>query len=82
MKNQWQLQEAQNSFNTVFEKALHSGPKIITHTDGETVILLSIYEYKKLTAPHTDLVDFFQNSPLYGVELDLEPIPVNEMRIP
>lgn len=72
MTNQWQLQDAKKSFNTAFEKVLHSGPQIITPKDGKTVILVSIYEYKKLTTTQTDLVDFFRDSRLYGVELDLE----------
>ena len=34
--------------------------------------MLSFDEYKKLTKPKTDLIDFFNKSPLHGVELDLE----------
>lgn len=72
MKNQWQLQEAKEQFPTVVQEALRSGPQIIIQPDGETVIVLSLYEYHKLAAPpKTDLVEFFRNSPLYGIELDL-----------
>ena len=72
MKNHWQLQEAKEHFNTVVEEALHSGPQVIVHDGEESVILLSFHEYKRLVAPKTDLVDFFRNSPLSGVPLDLE----------
>jgi hypothetical protein len=72
MKNHWQLQEAKTYFNKVVEEALHKGPQVIIYDSEESLILLSCHEYQKLAAPHTDLVDFFRNSPLYGVELDLE----------
>ena len=72
MKNHWQLHEAKIHFNKVVEEALHKGPQVIMYDDKESLILLSFHEYQKLAAPHTDLVDFFRNSPLYGVELDLE----------
>lgn len=72
MKNHWQLQEVKEHFNTVVEEALHRGPQVIMHEDEESLILLSFHEYQQLAAPKTDLVDFFRNSPLYDVSLDLK----------
>jgi prevent-host-death family protein len=72
MKNFWQLQEAQEHFNTVVEEALHRGPQVIVHEGEESLILLSFHEYQKLIASKTDLVDFFRNSPLCSVPLDLK----------
>ncbi len=68
----WQLQEAKNRLSEVVDKALHQGPQVITRRGAETAVVLSINEYRKMRRRETDLVDFFQASPLAGVELDLE----------
>lgn len=72
MKNQWQLQEAKKHFTEVIEKAVHEGPQVITRRGVDTVMIISIQEYQNVTAPQTRLTEFFRNSPLYGVSLDLE----------
>ncbi len=54
------------------DKAFESGPQLITRRGGETVVVISVHEYKKLTSPKTSLVEFFRESPLYGIDLDLE----------
>ncbi len=72
MKNQWPVQEAKKHFTEVIEKAVHDGPQVITRCGVETVIVVSIQEYRNFTAPQAGLAEFFRNSPLYGVSLDLE----------
>jgi prevent-host-death family protein len=67
----WQLQDAKNKFSEVVEKALKNGPQIITRRGIETVVIISIEDYQKLTRPKVDMVDFFRKSPLRGVDLDL-----------
>ena len=71
MKNMWQLQEAKNRLSAVVEEALHNGPQIITRRGQETVVVLSIKDYRKMAKPDQNLVDFFRSSPLHGVEIDL-----------
>ena len=68
----WQLQEAKNRLSEVVEKALHQGPQVITRRGAETAVVMSMADYRRIRQPETDLVDFFQASPLSGVELDLE----------
>ena len=68
----WQLQEAKNRLSEVVDKALRQGPQVITRRGAETAVLLSIDDYRRLRQPETDLVGFFQASPLAGVDLDLE----------
>ncbi len=68
----WQLQEAKNRLSEVVEKALHQGPQVITRRGTETAVVMSMNDYRKMRQPETDLVRFFQASPLAGVELDLE----------
>ena len=72
MKKSWSLQDAKNKFSQVVEDAQKDGPQIITKRGVEAVIVLSIADYKRLTKPETNIVDFFRQSPLYRIALDLE----------
>ena len=72
MGNVWQLQEAKNKFSNMVEKAHHDGPQFVTKHGKESVVVLAIEDYQKLNKPKSDLFSFFQNSPLSGINLDLE----------
>ena len=72
METKWQLQDAKNRFSELVEKAISLGPQTVTKRGIETVVVLSVDEYKKLTKPKSSLVDFFKNSPLKDAELDIE----------
>jgi len=73
MKTQtWQLQEAKNRFSQVVNKALSEGPQIVTRRGEEVVVILSSDEYAKLKQSQSSLLEFFRQSPLVGVALDLE----------
>lgn len=72
MNKAWQLHEAKNRLSEVVERAAHDGPQIVTVRGKPAAVLLSIDDYRKLTEPRVGLVDFFRQSPLHGVELDLE----------
>ena len=67
----WQLQDAKNKFSEVVAEALRQGPQIITRRGVQTVVVMSYDEYARLRKPQTDLVEFFQSSPLVNAELDL-----------
>ena len=71
MASIWQLQEAKNKFSEVVEAALNDGPQIITRRGVETAIVLSYEEYRKMLLKQKTLTEFFRQSPLVGVELDL-----------
>jgi prevent-host-death family protein len=71
IENQWQLQDAKNKFSNLVEKAQSSGPQIVTKHGRETVVVLSIEEYKKLIKPQKSLVQFLRSSPLASTELDV-----------
>ncbi len=68
----WQLQEAKNRFSEVVNKAITEGPQTVTRHGEEIVVVLSKAEYNRLKKSQGSLVDFFRQSPLVGVELDLE----------
>lgn len=69
---QWQLQEAKNRLSSVVKKASDEGPQIISVRGKPAAIVLSMEEYNRLTKPKTRLTDFFKDSPLHDIELDLE----------
>ncbi len=71
MTHTWQLQEAKNKFSRVVKNALDSGPQIITKRGVEVAIVLSYAEYQRMLASRQRLSEFFRESPLVGVELDL-----------
>ena len=68
----WQLQEAKNKFSYLVDLARSSGPQIVTRHGKEVAVILSISEYKKLIKPKTNLVKFFSQSPLSGLDLELD----------
>ena len=67
----WQLQDAKNRFSEVVQKALEHGPQLITRRGKKTVVIMSVEDYQQLTRPKMNLVDFFRESPLKGIEIDL-----------
>jgi len=68
---EWQLQTAKNRLSQVVDQALHDGPQTITLRGKPTAVVVSFEEFKKLTKPQTTLSQFFTQSPLHNVELDL-----------
>ncbi|MEZ4528984.1 MAG: type II toxin-antitoxin system Phd/YefM family antitoxin [Desulfobacterales bacterium] len=70
--NIWQLTEAKKHLNAIIEEAVHTGPQILAYKGSKKAVILSIQEYERLSSSKMDLVDFFRDSPLYGMELDLD----------
>ena len=71
MAHVWELQDAENKFSEVVEEAVKHGPQIITKEGVETVVVLSYDEYYKITLSQKKLSEFFHESPLAEVDLDL-----------
>lgn len=72
MKSSWQLQEAKNKLSQVVEQARTQGPQTITVRGRATAVLLSAQEYDRLTRVKVPLTEFFRQSPLYGLDLEIE----------
>ena len=70
--NTWQLQEAKTHFSDVIRQAINQGPQMVTLHGKPSVVLLSAIEYEQLTQPKKSFVEFMQDSPLKGIELDLD----------
>jgi antitoxin Phd len=74
-ESNWQLHIAKARFSEVFRLARTEGPQRITRQGKEGVVMISDEQYHRLTAKSrqpTSIVQFFRESPLVGVELDLE----------
>ena len=74
----WQLQTAKARFSEVFRRARSEGPQYVTRGGKEAVVIVPAEEFDRLTArtrQPESLVEFFAQSPLAGVDLDLERKP-------
>jgi antitoxin Phd len=71
----WQVQTAKARFSEVFRRARTEGPQRITKQGKEAVVMVAEEQYNRLVGKSRQpksLVEFLRNSPLMGVELDLE----------
>ncbi len=74
----WQLQTAKARFSEVFRRARSDGPQYVTKAGKEAVVIVPAEQFHELVAKSRQpksLVEFFRNSPLYGVHLDLKRDP-------
>lgn len=67
----WQLQDAKNRFSEVVEESVKHGPQVVTRRGVETAVVISYDEYRKMLVGQQKLSEFFGESPLSGVDLDL-----------
>src|SRR5438045_5302909 len=71
----WQIQTAKARFSEVFRLARSIGPQRITRQGKEGVVMISDEQYDRLmvrSRQPKSIVQFFRESPLVGVDLDLE----------
>jgi len=68
----WQLQQAKAHLSQLIREATNDGPQEITVHGKPAVTVIKTTEYKKLLNPKPNLVDFLRNSPLFGLELEIE----------
>jgi len=70
----WQVQTAKARFSELFRRARAEGPQLITRQGKEGVVMISDLHYDQLVGrahQPKNLVQFFRQSPLVGMELDL-----------
>ena len=70
----WALHEAKNRLSELVDRAIAEGPQTITRRGRETAVIVSVSDYKRFTEPKGSLVNFLRESPLVGVDLDLERV--------
>ncbi len=71
----WQIQSAKARFSEVFRKARTVGPQRITRQGKEGVVMVAEEQFDQLVGKSRqpkNIVDFFRQSPLVGLKLDLK----------
>jgi prevent-host-death family protein len=71
----WQVQTAKAQFSEVFRRTRAEGPQRITRQGKEAVVMIAEEQYDRLVGKSRrpkNIVDFFRQSPLMGLELDLK----------
>jgi len=71
----WQVQEAKTRLSEVIEDAYSKGPQIITRHGTERAVVLSIADYRALTAHKPDLREYLLGGPkvdCFEVERDAD----------
>ena len=71
----WQIQTAKARFSEVFRRARTDGPQRITRQGKEGVVMISDEQFEQLVGRShqpKSIVQFFRESPLAGLDLDLE----------
>jgi prevent-host-death family protein len=74
-RKDWQVQTAKAQFSEVFRRARTEGPQWISKQGKLGVVMISVEDYEQLkvrAGQPKSIVQFFRESPLVGVELDLE----------
>jgi prevent-host-death family protein len=74
-RKRWQLQTAKARFSELFRNARSQGPQLITRQGKEGVVMIAEEQYDELVGRShqpKSLAQFFRESPLVGVELNLE----------
>lgn len=59
----WQVQEAKTHLSEVIEEANSKGPQFITRHGSERAVILSITDYRSLTAHKPNLRDYLLGGP-------------------
>lgn len=70
----WQVQEAKTRLSEVIEEAQSKGPQIITRHGAERAVVLSIGDYRKLTAHRPGLKEYLLGGPkVDSLEVERDP---------
>jgi prevent-host-death family protein len=73
-RSEWSVADAKARLSEVIETARRDGPQTITRNGKPAVVVVSVEEWETKTRRKGSLAEFFRDSPLVGVELDLERI--------
>jgi antitoxin Phd len=71
----WQVQTAKARFSELFRLARTEGPQLITRQGKDGVVMMPVEQFQQLSlrsGQPQSLVQFFRESPLVGVKLDLK----------
>lgn len=61
----WQVQDAKTRFSELIEEAHTKGPQMITRHGAERAVVLSIADYRALTAHKPNFRDYLMGGPKF-----------------
>jgi hypothetical protein len=65
----WSITEARTSMSDLFDAASSSGPQKIRRRDGESVVLLSERDWKRLASEYPTVAELILNCPIEAGDL-------------
>lgn len=68
----WQLQDAKSKFSRVVDLA-RSTPQVISKHGVAAVVVISVEEYQRLTAPKRSLYDVLASAPKVSLDVSRQP---------
>jgi prevent-host-death family protein len=68
----WTVAQAKAKFSEVIDRAISSGPQVVTRSGQKAVVVVSADEWERKTQRTGSLADFFAASPLRGSDLKLK----------
>jgi len=68
----WQLQDAKAHFSELVRACTLKGPQIVSVRGKEEAVVLSKIDYDSLVGTKPNFIDFMNQSPLKGLDLNLE----------
>ena len=77
-RSAWQLQTAKARFSELFRRARTEGAQYVTRGGKDAVVILPAEDFERLTTrtrQPVSLVEFFAQSPLAGVAVNLDRNP-------
>jgi len=68
----WQSQDAKAHFSEFVRASTKEGPQMVSVRSKIEAVLISIEEYELLIGKKPSFLDFINQSPLKGLDLDIE----------
>jgi prevent-host-death family protein len=68
----WTVAQAKAKLSEVIDRAVSSGPQIVTRNGVETVVVVAVEEWEKKTKRRGSLIDFLASSPLKNSGLKID----------
>jgi antitoxin Phd len=76
----WQLADAKNRLSELVDLAVSGGPQRISRRGRDTVVVISIVEYDRLTGAKPSFRDYLtQGESLEGVDLERDTSPSRDV---
>jgi prevent-host-death family protein len=72
MKSVWNLQEAGSHFDRLVEDALSQGPQYVVRKGNETVLVISVKEYKDIISDKLGFREFLLSCPRMDEAFEIE----------